>query len=97
MSYYPEWIKLYGSATGFTPGIGEAMHITWIKDFFKQTNMRKDYEKQILDYNVEKFSLMVRDDIDLFSSTEILTQADKNAALQVNSVSGAKKIRKELK
>ncbi len=59
--------------------------------------MRKGYEKQILDYNVKKFSLMVRDDIDLFSSTEILTQVDENAALQVNSVSGAKKIREELK
>ncbi len=59
--------------------------------------MRKGYKKQILDYNVEKFSLMVRDDIDLFSSTEILTQADKNTALQVNSVSSAKKIREELK
>ncbi len=40
---------------------------------------------------------MVRDDIDLFSSTKILTQANKNAALQVNSMSGAKKIREELK
>ncbi len=58
--------------------------------------MRKGYEKQILDYNVEKFSLMVRDDIDLLSSTEMLTQVDKNAALQVNSVSNAKKIREEL-
>ncbi len=40
---------------------------------------------------------MVRDDIDLFSSLKILTQADENAALQVNSVSGVKKIREELK
>ncbi len=97
MSHYPKWIKRYENATGFTTDIGEAMYITWIKDFFKRTNMRKGYEKQILDYNVEKFSLMVRDDIDLFSSTKILTQVDENAALQVNSVSGAKKIRKELK
>ncbi len=59
--------------------------------------MRKSYEKQILDYNVEKFSLMVRDDINLFSSTEIVIQADENTALQVNSVGGAKKIREELK
>ncbi len=59
--------------------------------------MRKGYEKQILDYNVEKFSLMVRDDIDLFSSTEILIQVDKNTALQVNSMSGIKKIKEKLK
>ncbi len=59
--------------------------------------MRKGYEKQIQDYNVEKFSLMIKDDIDLFSSTQILTQADENAVLQVNSVSDAMKIREVLK
>ncbi len=59
--------------------------------------MKKSYERQILDFNIENFSLMVRDDINLFSSTKILTQVDENAALQVNSVSGAKKIREELK
>ncbi len=89
MSHYSEWIKHYG--------IGETIHITWIKNFFKQTNMRKDYEKQVLDYNIKKFNLMVRDDIDLFSSTKIQIQANKNAALQINSVNGAKKIREELK
>ncbi len=35
ISHYPEWIKRYGSATGFTTNIEETMHITWIKDFFK--------------------------------------------------------------
>ncbi len=59
--------------------------------------MRKGYKKQILDYNVEKFNLMIRDDTDLFSSTKILTQADENAALQVNCVSDAKKIKEDLK
>ncbi len=97
MSHYPEWIKCNENATGFTTGIEEVMHIIWINYFFKQTNMRKDYKRQILDYNVEKFSLMVRDDIDLISSTKILTQTNKNAALQVNSVTGANKIREELK
>ncbi len=97
MLYYPEWIKRYRSATGFTTGIGEAMYIISIKDFFKLINIRKSYKRQILDYNIEKFSLMVKDDINLFSSTKILTQADENVALQVNSVSSAKKIREELK
>ena len=59
--------------------------------------MKKSYKKQILDYNTEKFSLIVRDDIDIFSSTKILTQTNKNAVLQVNSVSDRKKIRGELK
>ncbi len=66
ISHIPEWIKRYGSTTGFTTGIGEAMHITWIKDFFKQTNMKKGYERQILNYNVKKFSLIVRDDFTCF-------------------------------
>ena len=53
--------------------------------------MRKSYEKQILDHNVDKFSLIVRDDIDMFFSIKTLTEANKNTALQVNSISGAKK------
>ena len=40
---------------------------------------------------------MVRDDIDMFSSTKILTEVDKNAALQVNSLSGVKSISEDLK
>ena len=58
---------------GFTTGIGEAIPITWIKDFFEQINMKNGYKKQILDYNIEKFGLIVRDDINLFSFTKILT------------------------
>ena len=34
--------------------------------------MRKGYEKQILDYNVKKFSLIVRANLDMFSSAETL-------------------------
>ena len=59
--------------------------------------MRKGYEKQILDHHIEKFSLIVKDDIDMFSSTEILTEVNKNVALQVNSVSDAKSIMEDLK
>lgn len=44
--------------------------------------MRKGYEKQILNHHVEKFCLIIRDDIDMFSSTKTLTEVDKNAALQ---------------
>ena len=40
---------------------------------------------------------MVRDYIDIFLSTKILTQVDKNVVLQVNFVSVAKKIEEELK
>ena len=43
--------------------------------------MKKGYEKQILNHNVEKFSLMVRDNINMFSFTKTLTETNKNAAL----------------
>lgn len=59
--------------------------------------MRKGYEKQILDHNIEKFSLIVRDDINIFSSIKILIKVNKNATLQVNSISDIKKTRKDLK
>ena len=59
--------------------------------------MRKNYKKQILDHNIEKFSLIVRDDIDLFLSTKLLIQANKNVVLQVNSMNSAKEIKKDLK
>lgn len=59
--------------------------------------MRKNYKKQILDYNIVKFSLMVRDDINIFLPIKIPMQVDKNIVLQVNSISDVKKIRKKLK
>ena len=43
--------------------------------------MRKGYEKQILDHNVEKFGLIIRDDIDIFSFIKTLTGANKNTKL----------------
>lgn len=73
-------------------GIRKAMHISQIRDFFKQTNIKKGYKKQILDYNIKKFSLIVKANLNMFFSIKILTQAKQNAALQVNSVSSAKKI-----
>lgn len=78
-------------------GIRKAMHIIWIKDFFKRTNIRKSYEKQILDYNVKKFGLIIRANLDMFSSAKTLIQVDQNAILQVNLVNGIKKIIKDLK
>lgn len=73
------------------------MHITQINNFFKQTNMRKGYKKQILNHNIEKFGLIVRVDLDMFSFAKTLTQAKQNAILQVNLVNNAKKIMEDLK
>lgn len=94
MSYYSDQIKLYRSTTSFTTGIREAIHITQIKDLFKQTNMKKGYKKQILNHNVEKFSLMIKANLNIVFSVKTLIQADQNAALQINPVSNAKKLLK---
>lgn len=59
--------------------------------------MSKDYEKQILNHNIEKLSLMVKDEIDMFSTIKMLTAANKNTELQVNSVTSAKNIMEDLK
>lgn len=59
--------------------------------------MKKGYEKQIPDLNVEKFSLMVRDNLNIFFLIKISHQVKYNSALQINSVSSAKKIIKDLK
>lgn len=59
--------------------------------------MRKNYIRQILNHNVEKFSLIVRDDIYIFLSIEIIIQVNKNVILEINSMSDMKKIRGELK
>lgn len=88
------WIKFYESSTSFTNNIKEAIHITQIKIFFNQTNMKKSYKKKVLDHNIEKFSLMVRSNLNIFVFAETITQVNQNAQLQVISVSGTKKIMK---
>lgn len=57
------------------------MYIPQIKDFFKQTRMKKGYEKQILGHNLEKFNLIAKADLNMFSSAETLTQAKQNTTL----------------
>lgn len=73
------------------------MHITQIKDFFKQTNIRKNYKRQIIDHNVEKFSLMIKHNIDIFPFIKILINVNHNNILQINSMSSANKIGEEIK
>lgn len=43
--------------------------------------MQKKYMRQILDYNVKKFSLIIKDNKDMISFTKILIQANNNAVL----------------
>lgn len=71
ISYYPEQIKHYRNRTNLITGLGKIIQIIQIKDLFKQKNMRKYFKKQILDHNIEKINLIVRDDINIFSSIKI--------------------------
>ena len=64
MSSYPKLIERYRNATGFATGIR-------IKIFFKRTNIIKNYKRQILNHNIEKFSLIVKDNLDMFLSNKI--------------------------
>lgn len=59
--------------------------------------MIKSYKNQILNHNVEKFSLIIRDDRYMLSFIKTLIEANKNAALQINCVNDAKKITKDFK
>lgn len=52
------------------------MHIILIKDFFKYTNMKKAYKKQILYHNIKKFSLIVKIDLKIFFFSKTLTLAN---------------------
>lgn len=59
--------------------------------------MRKSYKKLILNNNIKKFSLIIKDNINMFLSIKIPTQANKNTVLQINFLNNAKKIKKVLK
>lgn len=57
--------------------------------------MRIGYEKQILDHNTQKFSWMIRVDLNIFSSAETLIELNRIAKFQVKLVSDIKKILKD--
>lgn len=59
--------------------------------------MKKSYKKQILDHNIKKFTLIIRDDTNKFLSTKLLTQINNNTILQINFMSNIKKIKKDMK
>lgn len=97
MFHYPNQIKLYGSVISFTIGIGKVIHITQIKNFFRQTNINKSYKKQILNHNIKKFNLIIKANLNMFSFIKTLIHINQNTTLQINSVSSIKKIREDLK
>lgn len=59
--------------------------------------MKKGYKNQILDYDVEKFNLIVKNDINIFVFSKSLIKANKNILLKVTSLNRAKKIWNNLK
>lgn len=79
--YYPNKIKIYRNVIGFIIKIKKTMYITQIKDFFKLINIKNSYEKLILDYNVKKFNLLIKADLNMFFLTKILIQTNQNTKL----------------
>lgn len=72
------------------------MYIICIKDFIKQINIEKAYKKQFLDFNIEKLSLIIRINLNLFFFVQILIHTNQNTVLQINLVNIVKKIMKNL-
>lgn len=95
MFHYINQIELYVNITSLTINITEAINIIWINNFFKQTNRKTNLKKQIFDYNIIKFSLMIKADSEIFSSTKTLTQGNPNSKLQINPISSVKKFLKD--
>lgn len=67
------------------------MYIIQIKNFFKQINIKKRYEKQILNHNIKKFSFMIKTNLNIFFSIKILIQISQNTKFQMNLISNIKK------
>lgn len=87
---YPQFIRLFGSAVGYTTGVGEVWHITWLKQFFKQTNKQNGFEIQILHHNIRELNMLAREDNLSHDSSHPATQADWDSRCKVNQVSRAK-------
>lgn len=96
-SYYSKQIKRHKNINNFITNIGNAIYIILIKNFCKKTNIKNNYKKQILNYNIKKFSLIIKNIINKFFSSKTLIKANNNVILQINFVSNTKKFRKNLK
>lgn len=59
--------------------------------------MGKNYKKQTLNYNIEKFNLIIKAELNMFFFIKILTQINQNSEFQVNLVNNAKKIIEDLR
>lgn len=68
------------------------MHNIQIKNFVKQINIKKNYKKKILDTNIEKFDLIIKNNIDMFFFIKTLIKQKKNLVLKINFVNSAKNI-----
>lgn len=90
ITHYPESIHLFGSAVGFIAGIGEVWYITWLKQFFKQTNKRKGWKEQILNHNIRELNMLATEDNLAQEHGRQATQADWDSQVIVNHMSRVK-------
>lgn len=52
MTHYIEYIYFDDNAVRYTTRVKKSYCITWLKQFFKQTNKQKRFKKQILNFNI---------------------------------------------
>ncbi|MCJ1470491.1 hypothetical protein MMC07_009137 [Pseudocyphellaria aurata] len=82
MSHYVDFICLYESAQGFDTSYSEAAHKS-LKDFFRRTNKRSEFEVQILHYNTRQQNMVAMGDVLLFTQSQPRSQADVDSEVQV--------------
>ena len=76
MTHYIDFIKKYGSATGFDTCYGEAAHKYLMKEFFPRTNKGETFQQQILLHNTRRHNMVAMADMILYRKTIVQSQAE---------------------
>lgn len=90
MGHYPQFIRLFDSAVGYTTEVREAWYINWLKQSFKWTIKQNGFEIQILYHNIRKLNMLAQEDNFAHDSSYWVTQVDFVFWCMVNHVSRAK-------
>ena len=93
MTHYTNCIRNFGCAPGYSTGIGEANHIDLVKDYFRRTNKRKGFEKQIILANIRHLNLTAMLDIKRYEAGRGLLESEHSARSVRNLAAGAKDLR----
>ena len=81
ITHYPESIQRLGAIGGTDTEYSEQAHKLQ-KAFYRRTNKRNNYEEQMLRYNTMHLNTMLRNELELWASTNIIDTADPMSAIQ---------------